>query len=118
MIPMGNHPVLVTVVLVSVFVAFIGMLHVRQKTSGPVRGLLIVWSAYFMLTILPTYLLLRFSLVLPTITLVAIIGEALIAGEEGTEVEGFYPGFLIVTPVILLLLCLLAGIEIALRGLV
>ena len=118
MVPMGNHPALVTVVLVSVLVAFVGVLHAMRKASGPVRALLIVWVAYFMLAVLPTYLLLRFGLVLPTITLVAIIGEALIAGDEGTEVEGVYPGFLIVTPVILLLLCLLAGIEIVLRGLV
>ncbi len=118
MVPTGNYPPEVTVVLVSVLVAFVGVLHAMRKTSGPVKGFAIVWVGYFMLTVLSTYLLLQFGLVLPTIALVVIVGEALIRGDDGTEVEGFYPSFIIVTPFILLLLCLVAGIEIVVRTLV
>lgn len=118
MVPMGNYPPAVTAVLFSVLVGIVGTFHATRATSGSVRGLLVVWVAYFMLTVLPTYLLLRFGLFLPTIALVVIVAEALIRGDDGTEVEGFYPGFIVITPVILLLLCLFAGIEIVLRSLV
>ncbi len=118
MVPMGNYPPAVTAVLFSALVAVVGMLHSMRTTNGSARGLLIVWVAYFMLTVLPTYLLLRFGLFLPTIVLVVIVAEALIRGDNKAEVEGFYPGFIVITPVILLLLCLFAGIEIVLRSLV